>query len=117
MEWPVEGNDMLRILPAKQGSQIGSGFAEDWSVRPDPKSADRSFLMSAMLWWHKRGCSRLRSSGIVETLAAASGGTVVPFKTAEQLEVVVAVNKRPSGRSKLNWDAVMVMVYSFCIVT
>ena len=52
--------------------------------------------MSAILWWHKRQCSRLRLSGIVDAMAAASGGTVVPFKTAEQLEVVVAVNRRPS---------------------
>ena len=98
LTWPVEGKELLFIFPAKQGSQIGSGFAEDLSVRPVPKSADRSFLMSPMLWCHKRRCSRLRSTGIVETLAAASGGTVVPFKTAEQLEVVVAVNRRPSGR-------------------
>ena len=85
---------MLRILPAKQGSQIGSGFAEDWSVRPVPRSPATSFLMSGMLWWQRRRCSKLRSSGIVETTFAASGGTVVPFKTAEQLEVVVAVNRR-----------------------
>src|ERR1700689_768766 len=72
-----EGNGFACILPARQGSQIGSGFAKEFIVKPVTRFCLCIFLILSWFKCPSRLCQRVRSRGRVETNCTFSEISIV----------------------------------------
>src|SRR5947209_12811410 len=96
------GKGLECILPARHGSQMGSGPVFESRVIPVTRFFASSFFTPAMLWCASLLCHKSKSRGIeVAGEACSTSGTVWPSTKAELLLKIDAMKRgTPLGHWK-----------------
>src|SRR5438445_5871152 len=110
-------NGLECILPARHGSQMGSGPAFESRVIPVTRFFASSFFTPARLWCASLLCHKSKSRGIgVAGEACSTSGTVWPSRKAELLLKIDAMKRgTPVGRWKDMQEESIVLVKFFCL--